>query len=76
MDEEVDIPVEHHEQAIPLAQANAAGHSWRQHGPMLLCTSCPFEHSFTPTDHNGLSLLHEHTFHGMDEKGQPILKKR
>lgn len=65
---------EHYEQEIKPAKANALGHSWRAHGPFLVCHSCPFEHSFTPVGHDGESLLLSHTYHGMDEKGEPILK--
>lgn len=66
---------EHYEQTIQPPKVNAAGHGWRQHGPMLICTSCPFEHTFVPTDHNGNRLLLTHTFHGMDAQGQPILHR-
>ena len=81
MDEQNNAPqddatkAEHYEQEIKPVPANALGHSWRQHGPFLVCHSCPFEHTFTPVDHNGNPLLLHHTYHGMDEKGRPILKK-
>lgn len=74
MDGQDNAEAEHYEQEIKPAVANAKGHLWRQQGPMLVCKSCPFEHTFTPTDHNGHPLLLQHTFHGIDEKGEPILK--
>lgn len=70
-----DEQAEHYEQEIKPARANVLGHSWRQQGPYLVCRSCPFEHTFTPTDHNGHPLLLNHTYHGMDAKGEPILKR-
>ena len=67
--------VEHHEQVIEPPKTNAQGHNWRQNGPFLKCQSCPFEHTFVPTDHNGNPLLVAHTFHGFDTNGEPILRR-
>jgi hypothetical protein len=43
-------------------------HEWRQRGPYLVCTSCEIEHA----TYIGM----EKIMVGLNDKGQPILKKR
>lgn len=43
----------------------AKGHLWQQRGSFVVCTSCPFEHSFAIPTNKILK--------GTDEKGMPIL---
>jgi len=43
-------------------------HNWRQNGPFLICRSCELEH--------GVFIGMDKILVGLNEKGQPILKKR
>jgi len=43
-------------------------HEWRQRGPYCVCTSCELEHAI----YVGMDKL----LIGIDEEGQPILKKK
>jgi len=43
-------------------------HNWRQQGPYLVCKSCEISHS----TYIGMDKV----MVGIDEKGQPLLKKR
>lgn len=43
-------------------------HEWRQRGPYCICTSCELEHAI----YLGMDKL----LIGIDEKGQPIVKKK
>jgi len=43
-------------------------HEWRQQGPYLLCKSCDLSHA--------VYIGMEKILVGLNEKGQPILKKR
>lgn len=48
-------------------KAKIKGHAWRQQGNAIVCTSCPFEHSFIVRP--GTFLV------GIDESGNPVLKE-
>ena len=43
-------------------------HEWRQRGPYAVCTSCELEHA--------LYIGMDQTLIGIDEQGQPILKRK
>ena len=64
---EPQIKGEHREQVIEPAKASIAGHNWQQFGPMLICRSCPFEHS--------QSIPPNLIYRGLDKQGYPILEK-
>ena len=50
-----------------LPQPELTGHTWRQQGTMLICTSCPFTHAtHIPVDYQ---------LYGINEKGEPMLRK-
>lgn len=48
------------------AENRTHGHIWQQRGSFVVCTSCPFEHSFSVPTSKILK--------GTDEKGMPILE--
>ena len=50
------------------ASAKLTGHSWKQQGPLLICDSCPIQHS----TFIGTKLY----MTGMDKEGNPVLEKR
>lgn len=58
-------PLHHEIELNP--KVGLVGHGWTQQGPMLICRTCPYEHSqFVPPN-----LIYK----GLDAKGLPILEK-
>lgn len=60
------------EMLSPGGVPSAAGHSWKQQGPYLVCQTCPREHALSvtvfgagPTD----------IFIGLDKVGKPRFKR-
>lgn len=51
-----------------MQQISRSAHNWTQSGTLISCTSCPFGHGFAVPPGNELV--------GIDEKNQPIIKKR
>ena len=50
-----------------LPQPQLTGHAWRQQGTMLICQSCPFEHtSYIAPDYQ---------LYGINDEGHPMIKK-
>lgn len=65
MDEQKGPEALHYEATLP-AKVGLSGHNWTQRGPMLICQSCPFEHS----QHIPPHLIYK----GLDREGLPILE--
>lgn len=51
---------------INKAKAEIIGHTWRQRGPWLVCTSCTYKHTYWLGMNKQLV--------GIDEKGKPIVR--
>ncbi len=68
MDQESEAYVaEHREVEINFPEVNLAGHQLIPKGPMLVCVSCPYEHSY----HLDPKLIYK----GLDKDGLPITER-
>lgn len=76
-DDAHDAPVINSFDVSEMPQPELAGHAWRQRGIEIICGSCPFTHSSTPTDTiTGMPALLTHQLTGIDPKtGYPIFTK-
>jgi hypothetical protein len=65
--ESIEISDEQIQELWNKAKVSMSAHSWIQRGTQVICSSCPFNHSFY--------LEPGQILKGVDEKGMPIIDK-